>query len=97
MSALATTNAYTDIYTSNAKGVALQIAGTFSGTISFTASADGTNFVPLLLYPANSGTAATTSTTANIYHGPLYGVSVIRATMTAYTSGSADVMGRVTK
>lgn len=95
--ALATTNAYTDLYTSNAKGVAIQIAGTYSGTISFQASVDGTNFVPLNLYPANSGTAATTATTTNIFQGPLYGVSVVRAKMTAYTSGSASVVGRITK
>ena len=95
--ALGTTNAYTEVYTPNAKGVSIQIAGTYSGTVSFTASVDGSNFVPLNLYPANSGTAATTATTANIFHAALNGAKLVRATMTAYTSGSADVTFGITK
>jgi hypothetical protein len=95
MADLSTTNAYTDVFTSGASGVAVQVGGTFSGTVSFQASVDGANFLPVLMMPANSTTAVTSSTTGNVFTATLNGIRVLRAKMTTYTSGTATVVGSV--
>lgn len=97
MAALATTNAYVDFGVKNAKGIAVQLSGTFSATVSFQASVDGTNFVPILLTAANTTSAATTATTENIFQGPVYGYEVLRAKATAWTSGTANVVASITR
>lgn len=64
-----------------------QITGTWVGTITWTGSIDGATFFAIL--PINS-TAATTTVNANLWFNTL-GLTRIRMTMTAYTSGTAVV------
>lgn len=67
------------------------ISGTWSGTITFQGSLDGVTFSPIFAQAINN-TLLINSTTANgqflINTGGLY---AIRAIMTSYTSGTADV------
>lgn len=72
-------------------GIGLQVTGTYSGTISFEASIDGTTFVALNLTPLNSTTAATSTTTTGVWTGGVGGAAIVRARMSSYTSGTALV------
>lgn len=72
-------------------GVAIQVVGTYSGTISFEASVDGSTYVALNLTPLNSTTAATSTTSTGVWSGGVGGASIVRARMSSYTSGSASV------
>jgi len=74
--------------------VAVQVTGTFSATITFEGTIDGTNWVSLLARDVASGAAATTATAAGIYQVPCSGLSQIRARISAYTSGSVTAVGR---
>lgn len=67
--------------------VGYQITGTWVGTITWTGSIDGSTFFAVL--PINS-TAATTTVNANLWFNTL-GITRIRMTMTAYTSGTAVI------
>ncbi len=71
--------------------VALQITGTWVGTITFQATIDGTNWVSVLAVPSDSTTAATTTTGNGIFRVDAGGYFGIRAKVTAYTSGTAVV------
>lgn len=72
--------------------VSVQIGGTFSATITFEGSVDGTNFRALNMTPSNSTTAATTATTVGVWvSGNAGAYSAIRARCSAYTSGSPVV------
>ena len=74
--------------------VAVQVTGTFTGTITFEASVDGTNYVALAV-KASSQTAAatlvTTTTTVGLFSVGIQGFTNFRARMSAYTSGTAVV------
>lgn len=73
-------------------GAALQVTGTWVGTISFEASLDGVTFVALRATPLGGG-AAVTSTTANgAWSLFTSGANQIRARMSSYTSGTATVI-----
>lgn len=72
--------------------VAVQIQGTFSGTISFEGSVDGSTFVALGLTPIGTTTPATSATTTGVWGGVnVGGLSQVRARMSSYTSGTAIV------
>lgn len=75
-------------------GVAFQVQGTFSGTITFEATVQGQDFTAFRVTAANSSTPVTTATTAGIYIGSAVGFLSVRARMSAYTSGSATVLVR---
>lgn len=68
--------------------VGIQITGTFSATITFEATVDGTNYVALNCTPSNSGTAASTATAVGAFTVSSGGYAAIRARCSAYTSGS---------
>jgi hypothetical protein len=72
-------------------GVAIQIAGSFSGTVSFEGSVDGVNFRALLVTPSNSTTQVTSATAAGLWTATAIGLVVCRARMSSYTSGTAQV------
>lgn len=71
--------------------VAFQVTGTFTATITFEASVDGTNYVAVPATNLVSGAKATTATAAGIYlvHAP--GVRYTRARVSAYTDGAVVV------
>jgi hypothetical protein len=74
--------------------VAVQVTGTFTGTITFEASVDGTNYVAIAM-KASSQTAAatlvTTTTTVGLFSVAIQGFTNFMARMSAYTSGDAVV------
>lgn len=84
--------------TADADSVALQVTGTFTGTITFEASVDGTNYAALAV-KASSQTAAatlvTTTTGVGVFTVNTQGLPHVRARMSAYTDGSAVVSGRL--
>jgi hypothetical protein len=67
------------------------IEGTWTGTISFEGSLDGTTFVPIFVQEI-SGTKLSISTTVNAqFLANTSGMFAIRARMSSFTSGTADV------
>ena len=83
-----------DLVTIEVRGagaVGLQLTGTWVGTVSFEGSLDGGTFVAINLVPSNSATAATSATANGAWSGNCGGYSVVRARMSAYTSGTAVV------
>ena len=72
-----------------AGAVALQLPGTWVGTVSFEGSVDGGTFVALNLVPSNSTVAATSSAANGVWSGNVGGYRIVRARMSAYTSGVA--------
>ena len=78
----------------NADSVVLQVTGTFTGTITFEASVDGTNYVALAMKASTQTTATTlvtTTTTTGVFSLNIQGLPNFRARMSAYTSGDAVV------
>jgi hypothetical protein len=76
--------------------VAVQVTGTFSATITFEATVDGTNYVAFNMTPSNSGTDASTATAAGAFSKPAGGYSAFRARCSTYSSGSPVVTIRYT-
>lgn len=72
-------------------GIGAQITGTFSGTLQFEMSIDGTNFVAVQATNVTSGAVATTATATGIFKYDVVGALVVRARSTAWTSGTATV------
>ena len=72
-------------------GVALQLSGTFTLTVQFEATVDGQTWVSLRMLPSSSVSGATSSTSAGAWSANVAGLKLIRARVSAYTSGSADV------
>jgi hypothetical protein len=78
-----------------ANNILFQITGTWVGTITFEASADNTNwFVTAVKNTSetNSTTLVTTRTTNGISQVYIGGIPYIRARMSAYTSGTANII-----
>ena len=77
-----------------ADSVVLQVTGTFTGTITFEASVDDTNYVAIAMKASTQTTATTlvtTTTTTGVFSLNIQGFPNIRARMSAYTSGDAVV------
>lgn len=78
----------------DADDIAIQISGTFVGTITFYASIDGTTFYGFALHQSSNTTGTTDTTTATV---PLLlskkcsAFAYFKVIMTAYTSGSATL------
>lgn len=77
-------------YTANGI-VTAQVTGTFSGTLQFELTVDGTNFVAVRATNLNTGTPATTTTAGGIFTLDAAGALVARVRSTAWSSGSATV------
>jgi hypothetical protein len=77
-----------DIY----RSVAVQITGTFSGTVSYQVSNDNTNWIALVGRTTNdaSGSLVSSVTAPGIFITNLSGFQYFRARFTAYTSGTAS-------
>lgn len=76
-------------------GAAIQVAGTWSGTITFRGSVDGTNFIDISCTTTASGQASRTTTTTNgIFTCGVGGMQSLRVVMTTYSSGTASVTSR---
>ena len=70
-------------------GVGVQVTGTFSGTLQFEMTIDGTNFVAVQATSVTTGAVATTATGVFFYN--VVGAQSVRVTSTAWTSGTAVV------
>lgn len=71
---------------------AIQVTGTFVGTVSFEASLDNTNFDALECFPINNRSlTATTATATGTWRCNITGIAGLRGRISAYTSGSITV------
>lgn len=71
----------------------IDVRGTYTGTISFEVSTDGDNFVTVDCFtPAAPGTAVNSTTSTGLWQCPVGGTRQIRARMSSYTSGTADIV-----
>lgn len=77
----------------NSAGV-FQVSGTFSGTVTFEGSVDGTNWIVIQVTNLNDGNAGTTTTAAGVFRWSSTGLTVLRARVSAYTSGNITVWFR---
>lgn len=75
--------------TVNRTGAAIQVTGTFAGTILFEATADGGTWAAVVGVPQGGGTAASSTTTTGTWQFSLAGLAGIQARMSAYSSGAA--------
>lgn len=71
--------------------ITFQITGTFSQTLTFEATIDGTNWVALMATNLNTGTGATTTTAAGLFRVDATGLTRFRVRCSAHTSGSSVV------
>lgn len=90
----ATGNGYT-MDVGGKASLTLQVTGTFSGTVTFEASLDGSNWVSRSGIDG-SGNKSSTATTTGIYQFNIDGIKYFRARISAYTSGSITVVARAT-
>lgn len=74
--------------------LAIQVTGTFVGTLTFSSTVDGTNFVVTNVLPVASGTAVSTATAPGMWTLVLQGHKQVRVAFTAFTSGTAVVTVR---
>lgn len=72
-------------------GVAVQITGTWVGTLQFEGTVDGTNWVAVNGVFAGSSTPGPTTTTNGIVRVTPSGLAQFRITATAWTSGTATI------
>lgn len=79
----------------NLGAVGIQITGTFSATVTFEATTDGTNWTAVMATNLNDDARATTATAAGHYT-ILYGSAIrVRARISTYASGSVTIKARL--
>lgn len=76
-------------------GIGLQLAGTWSGTVSFEATIDGVTWVALNMVPSNSPTAASSATSNGAWSTNAGGYAAIRARFSTATSGTVKATMQV--
>lgn len=76
--------------------IAIQITGTWSGTITFQSTLDNTNYVSFRVTKVSdaAGAGVTTTTSNGLYQGTVAGLSQIRVVFTGFVSGTAVVNSR---
>lgn len=77
-----------DLDVRDADAASIQITGTFTATVTFQVSNDGVNFFNFNGVPTNSATPASSATAAGAWSFDVRPWATLRATTTAYTSGS---------
>jgi len=87
----------TDLFSVNCsayRSINFQITGTWVATVSFQVSNDNTNWSSFGVFNGAGATASIGATSANgVWFGTLGGFNYVRARLTAYTSGTASVVG----
>ncbi len=72
-----------------------QITGTFTGTVTFEATVDGTNWVAASVVPVGATrTLTTTATAAGVWQMNTTGFAYVRVRCSAFTSGTIVVTGK---
>ena len=90
-------NANVELVLGGAAGFVVDLRGTFSATVTFQGTIDGTNWFPVAVLPAGGSVnvaTVTTATAAGAWAGSASGFLRVRAIATAYTSGTANVVIR---
>jgi hypothetical protein len=72
-------------------GVGLQLAGTFTGTVTLEVTLDGTNWVPLQGVNVSDGTPGATLIASGIMAADVIGAVAVRAVGGGWGSGTANV------
>ena len=81
-----------DLNVNGLGSAAVQVAGTYSGTLTFKGSVNGAAFNSLGCTSIAAGaSAANTTTTTGTFFCPTTGLKALRVEMTTYTSGTASV------
>lgn len=73
--------------------LAMQVTGTFVGTVTFEATLNGSNWETFQVTQLSDGSGDTTATTTDIWRGDVRGIRGVRARVSAYTSGTITVLG----
>lgn len=71
--------------------VTLQTSGTFTGTVTYQMSNDGTNWSTLTCYTIGGSTGVTTATAAAVVRCNVTGIAQIRANITSFTPASGTI------
>jgi hypothetical protein len=71
--------------------VAFQVTGTFSATVAFEGTNDGTTFVALTCFTLDGQTSVTGASTTGIWRCNAVGLAGVRARISAFSSGTVTV------
>lgn len=74
--------------------VTVQVTGTFTATVTFEATLDGTNWVAVEAVNINDGSKSTTASAPGIFLAPIAGATSFRARVTWTSGTSVTVKGR---
>lgn len=74
--------------------VAVQVSGTFSATVNFEGTVDGTNWLAVQGVNAGTGAVVSAATAPGLFLIPVAGLDKFRARVSGYTSGSVTVTAR---
>lgn len=72
-------------------GIGVQVSGTWTGTLQFQVSGDGTNYQTVTLYPTNSTTGVTSTNANGQWSGQATGATHFQVCATAAMTGTAVV------
>jgi hypothetical protein len=73
-------------------GVAIQVQGTFTATISFEGTVNGGAWAALRVCPIGTSVSATSASAAGIWFACCVGLLKVRARVSSYSDGSARVV-----
>lgn len=76
------------------RSVAVQLTGTFTATVTFETSVNGSDWIATGLTPAAGGAVSSTAAAAGIWTLTPNGVTLLRARVSAFTSGTVTAIGR---
>lgn len=71
--------------------VGVQLSGTWTGTVTFEGTIDGTNWVAIKGTPLASTTGASTATQSGLWQVPVSGLNQFRARFSTASSGAVVV------
>ena len=97
---LGSLNAKVDYGTADSDIIAIQVSGTWVGTVTFSASLNGTDYLVFGMHTigrANNYDQQTTTTINGIFTHETHGLPFVRVQMTSYTSGTATVLISATR
>ena len=73
--------------------LAIQVTGTFVGTVTFEGTVDGSTWVAMQFIPIGGGAGVTSVTAPGIVRAECAGYRLVRARVSAYTSGTITATG----
>lgn len=83
----------TGVDTGGCMTLTMQVAGITTATVTFEATIDGSNWVAVACTNLNDGVASTQATADGLYRLTCLGLVLVRARISAYTSGTITVIG----